>query len=208
MHQAGSETNVLPEILTQWFGPDAGRPGTNFQVVFEPIEDGYLMRPAENRLAASSAPEIWRTYGREEIPPLFGLTFSTAIWNAGFVPTGQQMFLLVTLEKGDLLDEHQYEDKFLSPDRFQWKSQNRTTQISKHGQMLRHHVSRNLSVQLFVRRSKKIGSVSAPFYYCGPVTFDQWQGERPITIDWLLATPVPEKLHSLFLIPGSKPRSA
>lgn len=152
--------------------------------------------------ATPERPTLWQTYLREKIPPLFGLTFSEAIWNTGFVATDRYLFLLVTLEKDDLPDDHDYEDKFLSPDRFQWKSQNRTTQASKHGQLLRHHVAKGLKVHLFIRRSKKIRSQSAPFYYCGDVTFETWQDERPITINWRLPVPVPERLHALFQIEG------
>jgi len=133
---------------------------------------------------------------------MFGLTFSVAIWNAGFVASDRHLFLLVTLEKDDLPEDHDYEDKFLSADRFQWKSQNSTTQASKRGQLLRHHVSKGLKVHLFVRRSKKIRSQSSPFCYCGEVTFESWQDERPITINWRLAAPVPERLRALFLIEG------
>jgi superfamily II DNA or RNA helicase/HKD family nuclease len=202
-HEASSEVNVLPQVLADWFGPDAGRPGTSFQVVFELTESGYRMSPVGRTIAVQpQGPSLWQTHLREKIPALFGLTFSEAIWNAGFVATDRYLFLLVTLEKADLPDDHDYEDQFLNPDRFQWKSQNRTTQSSKHGQMLRHHVTKGLKVHLFVRRSKKIRSQSAPFYYCGEVTFETWQDERPITINWRLSTPVPERLHALFLIEG------
>jgi superfamily II DNA or RNA helicase len=200
LRTSGSEANVLSTVLHRWFGPDAGRPGTNFHVVFDPLEDGYLMRPANDRPASPPSAELWRTYNREDIPPLFGLRFSTAIWNAGFVSVRQHIFLLVTLEKEDLQEDHRYEDKFLAPDRFQWQSQNRTTQDSKHGQMLRYHQEQNLSVHLFVRRAKKISGRSAPFIYCGPVTFEKWQGERPITFEWRLSAPVPERLQKLFLV--------
>lgn len=114
---------------------------------------------------------------------------------------GQQIFLLVTLEKNDLPDNHNYEDKFLAPDRFEWISQNQTAQASKRGQMLQHHTERNITVHLFVRRSKKIRQKSAPFYHCGAVTFQEWRGEKPITIDWSMETPVPERFHQLFLVP-------
>lgn len=43
-HDADGDTNVLHEVLTAWFGPDAGRPGTHFEVAFEPMESGYRMR--------------------------------------------------------------------------------------------------------------------------------------------------------------------
>ena len=169
----------------------------------------YLNRSGEGDVSEgripvveTAGPTVWLTYLREKIPPMFGLTFSVAIWNAGFVASDRHLFLLVTLEKDDLPEDHDYEDKFLSADSFQWKSQNSTTQASKRGQLLRHHVSKGLKVHLFVRRSKKIRSQSSPFYYCGEVTFESWQDERPITINWRLAAPVPERLRALFLIEG------
>jgi superfamily II DNA or RNA helicase len=167
----------------------------------------YLNRSGDAEAAEARIPgeenagsTLWQTYLREKIPPMFGLTFSFAIWNSGFVASDGHLFLLVTLEKDDLPKDHDYEDKFLSPDRFQWKSQNRTTQASKRGQLLRNHESKGLKVHLFVRRSKKIRTKSAPFYYCGEVTFESWQGESPITINWRLAEPVPDRLRALFLI--------
>jgi hypothetical protein len=44
-HDVEGDTNVLPEVLTTWFGPDADRPGTNLEVAFDPMESGYTMRP-------------------------------------------------------------------------------------------------------------------------------------------------------------------
>jgi superfamily II DNA or RNA helicase/HKD family nuclease/diadenosine tetraphosphate (Ap4A) HIT family hydrolase len=201
--QLGNANNQLGAILIGWFGPDVGRPGTNSKVLFEPSETGYRMRPAisQNEDLVSGS-ELWTRYLREQIPPLFGLNFSRAVWHAGFVATAKQIILLVTLEKEDMPDNHQYEDKFLSPTKFQWCSQNRTTQASKHGKMIKFHVEKDIKVHLFVRSKKKILSRSAPFYYCGEVTFERWSGERPITVYWTLPTPVPEKLHRLLSVPS------
>ena len=203
LREPGSEENILPRILTGWFGQDAGRPGTNYHVIFEPLEDGLRMRPANERSTAPSDAglELWRTYSREDIAPMFGLKFSTAIWNADFVHSGQNIFLLATLDKGDLVKEHRYHDKFLSPDLFQSQTQNRTGQDSKHGLMMRHHREKGISIHLFVRRAKKIKSRPAPFVYCGAVKFEKWEGDKPITIDWRLPAPVPERLRALMLVP-------
>jgi len=38
-----SESNILPDILRRWFGPDAGRPGTRFQVAIERSGDRWRM---------------------------------------------------------------------------------------------------------------------------------------------------------------------
>lgn len=108
-----AEHNVLPQVLTHWFGPDAGRPGTNFQVVFEATERGYRMSPlARASSDPTGEPTLWQTYLRENIPGLFGLTFSEARWHAGFVSSDRHIFLLVTLEKNDLPRNHDYDDTF------------------------------------------------------------------------------------------------
>jgi hypothetical protein len=45
VHAEGSEENVLPAILRGWFGPDAGRPGTDFKVKCEPTDAGWSLQP-------------------------------------------------------------------------------------------------------------------------------------------------------------------
>jgi len=200
--EPGVQKNVLGQVLSDWFGPDAGRAGTSFSVMFEPAGDIYRMQPVDRANEKfNSEPILWDTYHRDQIPKLFGFTFSEAIWNVGFVPASSKCaILLVTLEKGDLPDSHSYEDKFLSDTLFQWKSQNRTSQSSKHGQMLFNHVREGFKIHLFVRPSKKIRSKKAPFYYCGELNFESWHGDRPITIVWKLSQPVPNRLARLFLI--------
>jgi hypothetical protein len=40
-----SEANVLADIVRGWFGPEAGRPGTRYEVAFEPADDALRMLP-------------------------------------------------------------------------------------------------------------------------------------------------------------------
>lgn len=120
--RAGSETNVLPEILTEWFGPDAGQPGTHHQVAIEATERGLVMEPVQ-----ADRP-LWKTYARPEIPHLFGLPYEEHRWRQGYVVQPGHMFLLVTLDKSGMDSRYDYRDRFLSPELFQWQSQNRTTQ--------------------------------------------------------------------------------
>ena len=105
------------------------------------------------------------------------------------------MFLLVTLEKGDMAEDHRYKDHFESPDLFAWQSQNRTTQASSHGQLIRNHHEKGAKVHLFVRKTKKVGQRAAPFVYCGEVDFVSWEGEKPISVSWRLREVLPEKLY-------------
>lgn len=141
----------------------------------------------------------WREYGREEIPPLYGHRFSTAHWNQGFVIQGRDVFLLATLEKKDLMADHKYDDGFIDAHHLRWQSQNRTTQASAHGRIINQTLP-GYAIHLFVRPTKKRGSISTPFYYCGDVDFQDWQGERPITVTWRLRSQVPGHLRRVLKV--------
>ncbi len=192
MQPEGSRENVLPRVLRGWFGPDAGLPGTSFRVSLENDSKagGWQLRPIGLQAGQLT---LWKRYSREQIPSFFGLQFNPAIWNTGFVVQKPHIFLLTTLDKAGQRESHQYQDHFLSPDRFAWQSQNRTTQQSKAGQLLRHPDS---VVHLFVRPAKR-----EPFYYCGKLQFADWQGEQPINVIWTLLNAVPEALHKTLGVP-------
>ncbi len=93
----------------------------------------------------------YRRYKRDAIPNLFGLQYSRMAWGQGFVPQGKQVFLFVTLDKTEHVEAFQYRDHFLSPNEFEWQSQNRTTQKSNHGQLIRDHEQLGVTIHLFVR---------------------------------------------------------
>ena len=147
--------------------------------------------------------KLWSHYMRKDIPPLFGLVFSTGNWQQGFVNAGDKVFLLVTLNKGGLSKEHSYEDHFLEPDLFHWQSQNRTKQDSKHGRMIRDHLNMQIDIHLLIRNRKTLDGKAAPFIYCGPVQFQSWQGEKPISVKWKLSEPVPPAMWSQLGIKSS-----
>lgn len=203
-----SGDNDLPAILRGWFGAQAGHPGTRHQVEAEPANGGgWVLRPA----GGFTAPKLmrWTSYAREQIPTMFGEAFSDAIWNAGFVvrPAGnpKNVFLLVTLDKEQMLEGHRYADRFLARDLFEWQSQNRTSREDARGMLLRGHAKRDVVVHLFVRPGKRgAGNGAAPFVYCGPVQFVSWEGDKPVTIRWKLEDPVPERLWSFFNVPGTQ----
>jgi hypothetical protein len=150
----------------------------------------------------ASGLKLWERYSREAIPPAYGLQFNPATWNVGFVVSPPHMFLLVTLTKGDMNPDHQYSDHFLSGQEFNWQSQNRTSQKSKHGQMLHGHRAMGMHVHLFVRPTKKTGQRPTPFTYCGEVDFVSWEGDSPITVRWQLKEQVPSSLRAILKVPG------
>ena len=47
IRKPGSHRNALPALLREWFGPDAGLPGTSFAVVFEREGDRYRLSPMQ-----------------------------------------------------------------------------------------------------------------------------------------------------------------
>jgi superfamily II DNA or RNA helicase/diadenosine tetraphosphate (Ap4A) HIT family hydrolase len=197
VHRPGDDENVLPEILHEWFGDDAGKPGTRHQVGLR--EEGaiwQLMPVGANVIGAVP----YKAYPREAIAPLYGLTHSAGSWNQGFVRQGKQMFLLVTLNKVE--ETFQFKDHFVNPNEFQWQSQNRTTQASDTGQLIQSHIERGVAVHLFVRaKAKTPDGRGAPFLYCGPVEFVSWTGEKPIIVQWKLQTPVPSPLWAELEVP-------
>ena len=164
----------------------------------------YLSRSPEferepKSTVANGTLQLWHEYMREEIPPLWGLTFNSAKWQQGVVREGDDIFLLVSLNKQGMAEEHQYEDKFLSATSFQWLSQNRTKRDSGVGKMLRDHEQIGKNIQLFVRDRRKTPSgKAAPFVYCGNVRFVDWEGDQPITVRWRLSESLPESLANRF----------
>jgi len=145
------------------------------------------------------APELWREYMREEIPPLYGLVFSIGSWNQGFLVQGKDVFLLVTLDKSDLQADHKYTDAFVNESQFKWQSQNRTSRMSLHGKIISGSES-GYRIHLFVRLTKKRGGTAAPFIYCGDPVFDGWEGDRPISVMWTIPHPLPAHLLRLFRV--------
>jgi superfamily II DNA or RNA helicase/HKD family nuclease/diadenosine tetraphosphate (Ap4A) HIT family hydrolase len=195
----GAERNELPAILRTWFGHDAGAPGTRHFVELSLNDGQWTMSPSGTGI---QTPVLWKSYSREQIPGLFGLEFNPPIWQQGFVRRDEKTFLLVTLDKSAAAEEHQYEDRFLSPTTFQWQSQNQTARDSKAGRSIEDHKALGIDVHLFVRqRSKTREGKAMPFVYCGLTDFDSWKGDNPITVNWTLREPVPERLKSEMRVP-------
>ena len=117
--EPGENDNELPRILRGWFGPDAGAPGTRHTVALDRRGADWHLAPLGQRRGEL---QLWRAYSREEIPPLLGLEFSTAIWNAGFVKRPGHIFLLTTLDKSGHGSQFQYKDHFVSATEFEWQT--------------------------------------------------------------------------------------
>jgi hypothetical protein len=153
--------------------------------------EGWVLEPVG---VSSGAAVPYKAYVRADIPPLFGLKHSE-FWRQGFIRQGNLTFLLVTLDKSGHEEAFKYQDRFISPNEFQWQSQNQTTQKSKAGESIRDHKQLGIAVHLFVRaKGKTPEGRGAPFYYLGRVNFKSWEGDKPITVRWAMDSSVPELL--------------
>lgn len=83
MTRGVSDENALPDLMRKWFGPNAGRPGTSFQVVFERSDEGYVLSPASK--IDLGGPQLWARYKRDDVPPLFGFQFKGREAQSGVV---------------------------------------------------------------------------------------------------------------------------
>jgi superfamily II DNA or RNA helicase/diadenosine tetraphosphate (Ap4A) HIT family hydrolase/HKD family nuclease len=196
----GSE-NELPGILKSWFGEDVGKPGTRHQVTLKRQNDEWsLSQSGTNAVGV----QPYRRYRRDAIPSLFGLPYSERAWGQGFVRQANHVFLFVTLDKTGHDEAFQYKDHFISAVEFEWQSQNRTAQKGSHGQLIRYHNEQGITIHLFVRaKAKTKEGKGESFLYCGPVEFQSWSGENPITVRWKLSGPVPAPLWEELRVPHS-----
>jgi superfamily II DNA or RNA helicase len=194
LHQADDHSNHLPGLLRKWFGPDAGQPGTAFMVAFTRKGDIYQLAPAH--FEKEEGLNLWEAYPRAKVPPLFGFEFQGFEAQTGVVERDGLMLLFVTLDKKEKPEAHRYNDGFESPSVFRWQSQNRTTMASPAGYRIEAHQKLGISVHLFVRAKAKIHSITEPFLYCGPITFQRWEGEKPISVWWDLDEPIPQRLYA------------
>ena len=162
--------------------------------------------PDDAKTNTGVGPEIWREYMREEVPILFGESFNTGKWYSGIVMVGQNMILLVTLEKDNLSTGKIYKDYFIDEISFHWNSQVQTSLDSRHGRIMTGKMP-GFTLHLFVRKNKLRGNKAAPFIYCGIVSVNSWNSEKPIELVLKLENPLPSHYQKIF-INQNKPKDA
>jgi len=194
-----SDSNMLAEILSRWFGAKADQPGGGRVVEFVREDSGYVLAPTQG--AIPDGPRLWASYIRADVPKLFGFEFKGFESQSGVVERDKLILLFVTLDKSGKPTEQKYDDGFVSAREFKWQSQNRTKRDSDAGRRLAELVERGIGVHLFVRAVAKVGGTTQPFVYCGPLTFERWEGDRPITVWWGLGKEVPERQLRTLRVP-------
>jgi hypothetical protein len=131
---------------------------------------------------------IGQEFKREDIPALFGETFSPGNWHSGQVVLNDKHvhILLVTINKQVKSTEHRYHDYFVDEHHFHWQSQNSTSPQNKRGKELIEHERLGITIHLFVRENKLSRGKSAPFLYYGSVKYMNHHGSKPMDVEWEL----------------------
>lgn len=143
---------------------------------------------------------LHESFMREDIPELFGCTFSVGSWQVGHVKVNdsKDQFLLVTLNKQGSQQQYQYHDYFIDDKHFHWQSQNSTSPDSAKGKGIINHEREGSNVHLFVRKNKLESKTAAPFIYCGKVTYQNHTGSKPMSVEWELEEALTEQLFTIF----------
>lgn len=88
-----------------------------------------------------------------------------------------------------------YKDYLINRSKLHWESQAGVTQTSKAGQNYIHYQERGYTILFFARMEKRTESETSPFIFIGPTArLLSYEGNRPISMVWELAHPVPAAL--------------
>ncbi len=122
----------------------------------------------------------------------------TPQWREGVydAKTAGADLLAFTLDKtsGDFSPTTRYRDYALSRELIHWESQSTLRADSPTGRRYRNHVAMGRSILLFARTRAD----DRAFWFLGPATYVQHEGERPMAVTWRLAKPLPGDLYAAF----------
>jgi hypothetical protein len=144
-----------------------------------------------------SAP-LWlhARYSRNEACAAFGITDPSSVQGGvRWVEAEKADLFFVTLAKSErhYSPTTMYADHAVTPEIFQWESQNTTRGDSATGRRYVNHVANGSTVHLFLRETKEAdGALGAPAYlYAGTMRYMSHVGERPLRIRWRLDNALP-----------------
>jgi superfamily II DNA or RNA helicase/HKD family nuclease len=153
-------------------------------------------------LQAVPAVPLWlhARYSRDEACGAFGIADPSAIVSGvRWVESEKADLFFVTLSKTErrYSPTTMYADRAVTPEIFQWESQNTTREGSATGQRYVNHVAAGSTVHLFLRETKeRDGALGAPPYlYAGTMRYVSHEGERPMRIRWRLDQPLPADVY-------------
>jgi superfamily II DNA or RNA helicase/SOS-response transcriptional repressor LexA len=139
---------------------------------------------------------------KQDVSEIFGLEYKEGVWKMpGHVcPSGSNdQFLFVTLNKQRADANYRYNDYFIDKSHFHWQSQNSTTPQNKKGLRIINSNNSEGSIYLFVRKFPKVGGKTAPFIFCGRLSYGNHSGSAPISVEFELDNELTPNLCEMFL---------
>ena len=138
--------------------------------------------------------DVYCTYNRNQILSAFGDTNpSSCKEGVKWYPHDNTDILMVTLNKSDkyFSPSTMYKDYAISPLKFHWETQNKTSANSETGKRYINSTSR---VLLFARDAKKDQyDETVPYTFLGPVECESYKGSRPMEIVWKMEHRIPAR---------------
>ncbi len=156
------------------------------------LQDRARTHVYERPLLADCPLFLHRQYVRDEV--LIGLGMAEQVGSRAsqtgcfWIENLNTEVFFVTLDKSDksFSPTTRYEDFAVSPTRFHWQSQSRTTADSPAGVRYVTQQEKGTQFLLFVRPKR-----DEPFLFLGPLRYVSHRGNRPMSIYWDLQYPMP-----------------
>jgi superfamily II DNA or RNA helicase/HKD family nuclease len=174
------------------------------QVMVELQELFHVLRDAPSHIQQQALPaipmQVHSQYTRIEILAAVGEGdgAKTPQWREGVYDAKEvgADLLAFTLDKtsGDFSPTTRYRDYAISRDLIHWESQSTTRADSPTGRRYQNHVAMGRSILLFARTRAD----DRAFWFLGPATYVNHEGERPMAVTWKLQTPLPGDLFAAF----------
>jgi hypothetical protein len=142
------------------------------------------------------------TYGLYEIIAAYGLESHGKLREnregLAWAATDRTDLLFITLNKADVdySPTTRYQDYPISPNRFHWETQSKTSQASATGRRYINHIALGSKVLLFVRENREDGrAIASPYICLGYARHISHESERPIRFVWELDRAMPPELY-------------
>jgi len=144
--------------------------------------------------------QVHGRYTRIEILAAFGVGAAAKVhaWQTGVyeAKAARADLLAFTLDKssGNFSPSTRYRDHAISRDLIHWESQSMTRAASDTGRRYQTHVAGGTAIMLFARLRRD----DRAFWFLGPATYVQHEGEMPMAVTWRLHHPLPGDLFASF----------
>jgi superfamily II DNA or RNA helicase len=117
---------------------------------------------------------------------------------SGFLKYEDDFFLFINLEKEKFSKSANYHNAFLTKDIFTYQSKPSMSQKKGDGQRLIENKKYKVKLHIFVRKFVQVDKKTQEFIYLGLANSIEYNGNKPISLELKLETPLNDKLFEEF----------